>query len=394
MLARRIAIVTTSRADYGIYRPVARALAARTGVEVGYLVSGTHLAADHGSTIGEIEADGLPVLARIDLGIGADDPAALTRVMAAATDGFGKALARTTPDLVLALGDRFEMLAAVAATLPFGLPVAHLHGGELSLGAVDEVIRHAITKISHLHFVATAAYGTRVAQMGEEEWRITVSGAPALDTLAQETLPDRTALEARTGRSLTPAPLLVTLHPETRSDFAVEAQADALLEGLRSRERPIVFTAPNADPGGRRLRARIEAFVAEHRNAVLVESLGSTNYFGMMRIAAAMVGNSSSGIIEAASFTLPVVNIGQRQDGRLRAPNVIDCGWTPGEIDDALERALNPAFAAMLPANVNPYGDGKAGERIAQVLATIPLDGHLLRKRFVDHPAQTMPVRS
>lgn len=384
MAQRRIAIITTSRADYGIYRHVAHALAARPGIAVGFLVSGSHLMAEHGRTIGEIEADGFPILERIDLGAASDDPAAHAQAMAQATSGFGAALARHPVDIVLTLGDRLEMLAATLATLPFRLPVAHLHGGELSLGAIDEVIRHAMTKISHLHFVATEAYGRRVAQMGEEPWRITVSGAPALDTLRQTALPDRAALEQRVGLSLETQPVLVTLHPETMSELPPQAQAQALLAGLAPLSRPLIFTAPNADPGGQAMARVIRDFIEDRAHAVMVESLGNTNYFGMMRLAAAMVGNSSSGIIEAASFTLPVVNVGRRQEGRLRAPNVIDCGWSPQEIGAAIARALVPAFRADLPVGLNPFGDGRAGKRIADVLTSVPLGQRLLMKHFVD----------
>ena len=381
---RRIAIVTTSRADYGIYRHIALELAGHAGVEAGFLVSGTHLSDGHGRTLAEIEADNMPVLECIDIAIGSDAPEALAQSMSLATAGFGAAFARHAPDLVLTLGDRLEMLAAVSAALPFRLPIAHLHGGELSFGAVDELVRHAMTKISHLHFVATEDYGRRVAQMGEEAWRITVSGAPALDTLRLTELPARAALEKRTGLALAEAPLLITLHPETVHDLDSSAQAEAMLSALAHERRPMVFTAPNADPGRQEMADAIEKFIAARTNAVMIESLGIANYFGMMRIAAAMVGNSSSGIIEAASFTLPVVNIGRRQEGRLRAPNVIDCGWDNRSIDAAIARAVSPAFRATLPVGVNRYGDGHAAERIADVLAAVPIDRTLLAKRFVD----------
>ena len=393
---RRIAIITTSRADYGIYRHVARELARRPGMDVGFLVSGTHLASKgHGRTVSEIEADGLAIFERIDIDMVSDKPAALTRSMSLATAGFGKAFERHAPNIILTLGDRFEMLAAVSAALPFRLPIAHLHGGELSLGAIDEVIRHAISKISHLHFVATEAYGRRIGQMGEENWRITVSGAPALDTLRHTDLPDRAELEAFAGLSFGHAPLLVTIHPETLSDLPPRRQAEMVLAALRNETRPIVITAPNADVGGAAIAAEIHKFIAARPNVALVESFGIRNYFGMMRIAGAMIGNSSSGIIEAASFTLPVVNIGQRQAGRLRAPNVVDCDWTLVSIGTALSKALDPGFRSSLPQGINPYGDGHAAERIADVLTAVAIDRRLLAKSFVDlecRPATGAPV--
>lgn len=381
---RTIGVVTSSRADYGIYRPLLQALAADPELDLALYVTGMHLVPEHGLTLTAIEADGFPIAERIE-GLLADDSACgIAESMGLTTLGFARAFARSRPDLLLVLGDRFEMHAAALAALPFNLTMAHIHGGELTAGAIDDALRHSLTKLSHLHFVATEAYAARVRQLGEEPWRVTVSGAPGLDALAGFVpLADR-ELERRIGLPLDPAPLLVTFHPVTLSPGQVEEQVGELLAALDQSGLPVVFTAPNADAGGRRIAAMLTEHVATRANTRLVTSLGSAGYFSLMARAAAMVGNSSSGLIEAPSFALPVVNIGDRQEGRVRGANVLDVGHGREEIAVAIARAIAPAFRQGLVGRPNPYGDGRAAGRILEVLKTISLDGRLLKKRFCD----------
>jgi UDP-hydrolysing UDP-N-acetyl-D-glucosamine 2-epimerase len=384
MTDRLIALVTVGRSDYGIYKPILRALAARRGVRYGLLVSGGHLAPDQGLTVSQIETDGEPVLERVPLEPEADDPVSIASAMGRGTAGFAKALARVAPQLLVVLGDRFEMHAAAAAAAPFPMPIAHVHGGEVTEGAIDDRLRHSLTKLSHVHFVATQAAAARVLQMGEEAWRVVRSGAPSLDNLREVPVLDRAELFARLGRPDPGAFLLVTYHPVTLEPGREGWQIDELLAVLRESGKAVIFTLANADAGGRKINAAVRAFVDEVPNALLVPSFGQQLYFSAMAHAAAMVGNSSSGIIEAASFGLPVVNIGTRQAGRERAGNVIDCGNPRKEISAALVRALDPRFRASLSGMENPYGDGRAAERIVKTLAELPLDDRLLRKRFVD----------
>lgn len=383
---REIAVVTTARSDYGIWLPVLRALREREDVRLRLLVAGMHLSPEFGRTVDAIAADGFATDERIEMLLSSDSAEGVAKSMGVGMLGFAQALGRARPDLLMVLGDRFETLSAVAAALPFALPVAHLHGGETTEGAVDESIRHAVTKMSHLHFVATEAYRDRVVRMGEEPWRVTVSGAPGLDNLrATEPLPGA-ELAARIGLPLDPAPLLVTFHPETLDPEGTARHAEAMLEAIAASGRPAVFTAPNADAGGRALLERIERYVAERPEARLVANLGTRAYFSLMSRAAAMVGNSSSGIIEAASFGLPVVNVGDRQAGRVRGRNVIDAAAGRGEVAAALRRALDPAFRASLAGMENPYGDGRAAERIVARVTEVPLDRRLIVKRFHDLP--------
>lgn len=377
---RSIGVLTSGRADYGCYLPILRRIQSDPELELRLYVTGMHLSAEYGNTVEIIEADGFPIAERVDIELASDAPEGIAHSMARALAGFGAVFARR-PDVLLVLGDRFEMLAGVAAALPFNLPVAHIAGGEITEGAIDDAIRHAITKMSHLHFVAAEPYRERVIQMGEEPWRVHVTGAPSLDNLHAMKLLTRAELEAIVGMKLEPDPVLVTFHPETLDYTRTEHHAGELLAALEKVERPLVFTAPNADTSGRQIRSAIAGFVERQKRARLVVSLGTQAYFSLMKIAAAMVGNSSSGMVEAASFELPVVNLGERQRGRLHGGNVLHAATNREDIAAALTRALDPEFRAGLGGMQNPYGDGRSAERIVKVLKTADL-AHILHKRF------------
>lgn len=379
---RTIGVVTVSRSDYGLYVPILRRISADPDLELRLLVSGMHLAPEFGATYRVIEEDGFAIDERVHMLLSSDAPEAIATAMGVGTIGFAQVLGGSRPDILLVLGDRFEMHAAVVAALPFALPVAHIHGGESSEGVIDEPIRHSITKMSHLHFVSTGLYRERIVQMGEEPWRVMVSGAPGLDAIRElEQMPLK-ELEERIGISLGEPTLLVTHHPVTLQHDQSEAQLHALLSALRDSGYQVVFTAPNADTGGRAAFQAIDDFVAQEPRARFVTNLGSRAYFTLMASVEAMVGNSSSGIIEAASFALPVVNIGSRQQGRLRGPNVIDVGGAREEIHDGIRRAVSPEFRAGLKGLKNPYGDGHAAERIVTRLKEVELDQRLLMKKF------------
>lgn len=384
---RRIGVITVARSDYGLLRPVLQRILAAADLELQLLVSGMHLSPEFGSTVQEIEADGFPIAERIEMLLSSDRPEGIARAMGLGAIGFAQAYARSRPDLLLFLGDRFEVHAAAAAALPFGIPLAHIHGGEVTEGAIDEAFRHSLTKMAHLHFASTELYARRILQLGEEPWRVTVSGAPGLDNLRGMQPLERPALEALLGLELAEPPLLVTFHPVTTEVQRTGEHVDALLAALARAGRKVVFTHPCADAGGRLIIQKIQAFVAAHPGqAALTANLGTRSYFGLMALAAAMVGNSSSGIIEAASFELPVVNIGTRQRGRVRGANVIDVDGGVEAIAAAIDRAISPAFRAGLRGMVNPYGDGRAAERIVERLQRVPLDERLLVKKFVDLP--------
>lgn len=384
-MTRSIGVVTTSRSDYGIYRPILRKIQADSDLRLMLFVGGMHLSPQFGLTVRDIEQDGFPITERIELPLDSDLPEGMSKALGAAVTGFAQALARSRPDILLVLGDRFEMFAAAAAALPLNLPVGHIHGGEATYGAIDESFRHAMTKLSHLHFVAEQTYADRLIRMGESPWRITVSGAPALDELQSLPAPDPATFEKTYDVRVWPKPLLVTYHPVTLELEHVSQQVEELLAALDHVGLPVIFTQPNADAGGRLIRDCIIEYVDKHSDlAWYVPNFGPQGYWDAMRLCAAMVGNSSSGIIEAPCFELPVVNIGTRQDGRVRAASVIDVGYGRGEIVQAIRRAVSPEFRAGLRGLVNPYGDGRAADRILAVLKSVEVGDRLLRKVFHD----------
>lgn len=384
---RTIAVVTMARSDYGIYRPVLERIQQDSDLNLNLVVGGMHLAPEFGLTVRDIEADGYAIAERVEMLLSSDSPVGLSKSMGIGTMGFATAFERLQPDMLLVLGDRFEMHAAVVAALPFAIPLAHIHGGEATEGLIDEAIRHSITKMSHVHFVATETYGKRVIQMGEEPWRVVVSGAPSLDNLSHVRLQRREELESHLGFDLTEPPLLVTFHPVTLEAGDTDEHLDGLFEALDRSGYRVVMTYPNADTHGRHIIERINAFAATRAGVHVTDNLGTERYFSLMNLAAAMVGNSSSGILEAASFHLPVVNIGNRQRGRIHGGNVIDVGHSADAIANGIQQATAAAFRAAIQEQPNPYGDGHAAEKIVRMLKTVKLDSELLLKRFYDLPS-------
>jgi len=382
---RRIGVVTVSRSDYGHLRSVLEGIRRAPDLELILFVAGMHLAPEFGDTLREIEADGFPIAERVEMLEGGDTPEAVAISTGRGVAGFARAFAGRRPDLLVVLGDRFEMLAAAAAALPFALPVAHIHGGEVSEGAMDNQIRHAITKLAHLHFASAKVHAERIARMGEEAWRIHTVGAPGLDrltglaTLTRETLAGELKLPAE-------GPwYLVTFHPVTLEYRDTASHIDELLAALEKTDGTLVITYPNADTSGRVIIDRLEEFASHHPGRCrLVRSLGERLYLSLLSHAELMIGNSSSGLIEAPSFGLPAVNIGARQRGRLRGANVIDVAPSREDILRGIEAARAPAFRAQARGAANPYGDGRAAPRILEVLRSTPLDARLVQKRFAD----------
>jgi UDP-hydrolysing UDP-N-acetyl-D-glucosamine 2-epimerase len=381
---RTIGVVTVGRSDYGIYLPILRRIQAEPGLVLRLLVTGMHLSPEFGRTAQLIENDGFVIHDRVEMLLSSDTPEAIGKSMGLGVLGFAQVYARQRPDLLVVLGDRFEMYAAALAALPFKIPIAHIHGGEVTEGAIDEALRHSLTKLAHLHFVSAEAYARRILQMGEEEWRVIVSGAPSLDNLSALRLLSRRELEKRLGLHLDRPPLLVTFHPVTLEYEHVAWQVEELLAALAESGFPLIFTRPNADTNGRIAGRLVEEFVQQQPGSWLADNLGTQGYFSLMACASAVVGNSSSGIIEAPSLKVPVVNIGTRQRGRLRAANVIDTDYPRAAILAAIRQATSPAFRKGLRNLRNPFGDGSAAEIIVARLKEQVLDDRLVRKRFCD----------
>ena len=376
---RRIAVVTTSRADYShLYWPL-RELADRPEIELGIFALGPHLSPQFGATIQEIERDGFPIQARIECLLSSDTDTGMAKTIGVAILGLADALTAWRPDLLLLIADRYEMLAPAATALALRIPIAHIEGGEVSQGAIDDAVRNALTKLAHIHFTSTETARQRVIAMGEEPWRVHRAGAPSLDHLRRSTLLDRAALESKLGLSLSSPVIVAAWHPVTILRDT-NAEADAFFAALAQSTGKLVFVYPNADAGGLALIDRARDLAATRAHAHVFVNLDAVTYWSLLSHADALVGNSSSGIMEAASFALPVVNVGMRQQGRERARNIIDVPANAAAIRDALDRALSPAFRKSLDGMTNPYGDGTAAQMIASVLSSVPLDGLLIKQ--------------
>lgn len=382
---RTIGVVTVGRSDYGIYLPILKRIQNDPEMSLGLFVGGMHLRPEYGKTIEMIQADGYPIIEQVEMLTGSDSPLEVARSIGRGVIGFADALSRSTPDILVVLGDRFEMYSAALACLPLNIPVAHIHGGELTLGAIDDALRHSMTKLSHLHFVSTAVYAKRVVQLGEEPWRVTVSGAPGLDNIDSIRYLERVELENMLDIDLGTTTLLVTFHPVTLEYRNVEAQIDVLLSALEKSGCNVLFTSPNADAGGGLIAEKIRAYAGSHPNSRFVVNLGTDAYFSLMKYVVVMVGNSSSGIIEAPSFRLPVVNIGNRQKGRLQGQNVINVECEEDDILAGITRAVHPSFREGLKGTNNPYRQSaQASEIIVKRLKDVTIDRNLLVKSFHD----------
>jgi len=379
---RTVLAVSGSRADYGLLLWPMRALAAAPDFTLRVAVTGQHLDPAFGSTLDAFAADGLPVDERVPIPLDDDSEAGIARAVARGIEGFAAILAARRPDLVMVLGDRFEILAAAQAAFLARLPIAHWCGGDVTAGAQDEAFRHAISKMAHLHLATSDDAARRLARMGEDPSRIVVAGSPGLDTIRLRALPDRAAVERALGIALRRRNLVVAFHPVTLEpgrSLAHQAEMLAALDSLGS-EIGIVATAPNADAEGRALRAALEDWVAMRPHAAFAVSLGSPAFLALVRLADAIVGNSSAGLYEAPALGTPTVNVGSRQEGRLRAASVIDCPPRRAAIRAAIDRALELDMTGI----VSPYGDGHASERMLAALRAVPDFASLLMKRFHD----------
>ena len=382
----RIAVVTVARSDYGILYPILKALRVDDAMDLQLIVAAAHLDPKFGNTVEEIERDGFAIASRVPIKMAGDSRLDVALAIGAGIEGFAAELQQIKPDLLLLLGDRYETFAAAIAALPLRIPIAHLHGGELTYGAIDDAMRHAITKLSHIHFAASDRYAQRIRQMGEEPWRIHNTGSPAIDSIMMVETIEKAKLDAEFGLDLSRT-LLITYHPVTLDGHSSE-QVSNLLAAVEASDCSLLFTYPNADSDNDRVIELVKEFVRTHDNARLLQNLGHRRYHNVQKYAAAMVGNSSSGIIEAASFRLPVVNVGSRQAGRIRASNVIDVGGSREEIARGIQKALSPEFREKLRNLRNPYGDGGAAAKILAVLKNVKLGPDLLMKKFVDQPVE------
>lgn len=371
---RRIAFFTSTRAEYGLLRPIMAEVAARKDLALQVIVSGTHLSEFHGATWRGIVDDGFSINARVKMSLASDDAEGVSFSAAQALQGVAIALSQLKPDVLVLLGDRYELLAAAQAAVLARVPIAHIHGGEATQGAIDESIRHAITKLSHWHFAAAEPYAERIRQMGEAQDRVWNVGAPAMDNIAELKPLPKGALEGFLGLKLRAPAFLVTYHPVTLEHDCGLAAMQALLAALDTGAGSVVFTGVNADPGSSAIRSSLQVFADERPDrVVLVESLGTRRYLSLMRHVDAVVGNSSSGLLEAPAVGVPTVDIGSRQQGRLRAPSVLHCGESVDEILQALTIALSAEHRAIAARRESPYGRPGVARRIVDLLEKVDL---------------------
>jgi UDP-hydrolysing UDP-N-acetyl-D-glucosamine 2-epimerase len=379
-MKRKIAVVSTSRADYSLLYWPLHDLAAHAGVDLRIVALGPHLSPEFGWTVREIEKDGLHVAARIECLMSSDSDVGMAKTIGVATLSLADCFGQMRPDLVVLTADRYEMLAPASVALALRIPLAHIEGGEISEGAIDDAVRNALTKLSHIHFTSTELARARVIAMGEEDWRVHRTGAASLDHLRRSALLSREQLEARLAIDLERPTAIITYHPTTIARDTTR-EADALFSAIQSMPEQLLFCYPNADAGSRALIERIESFLRDRGDGRVFANLDPVVYWSLLKHVDLLVGNSSSGIIEAASFALPVVDIGIRQRGRERGGNVLDAEPEVASILDRIRTARSTGFRRSLEGMENLYGDGCAAERIVRVLASVPLGEQLLIKR-------------
>lgn len=381
---RRICVVTGTRAEFGLMYWLINGLKLDKNVELQLVVTGMHLSPEFGLTYKHIESAGFTITKKVETLLSSDTPVGISKSMGLTQIAFAEVFQELQPEVIVVLGDRFEIFAIAAAAMIGRIPIAHLHGGEATEGLIDEPIRHSITKMSHLHFTATETYRQRVIQLGESPKRVFNVGTPGLDNINNLELLSKAELEKEINFKLGEKNILVTFHPVTLEVNTAKNQFNQLLKVLSESDCQIIFTKPNADTEGRVIISLIDEFVAEHKNkACAFISLGQLRYLSALQYMDAVVGNSSSGLTEAPSFKIATVNIGDRQKGRIKSKSVIDCLPNANSIEKALQKAFSSTFKAQLKTVENVYGKGGASEKIKQILTTIDLND-ILKKRFYD----------
>ncbi len=381
-MRRTIAVVTTTRADYShLFWPL-KDLQAHPDVDLKVIVLASHLSPEFGNTVREIEADGFPIAAKLECLLSSDTDVGMAKSIGIGVLALADALGQIRPDLFLLIADRYEMLAPASVALALRIPMAHIEGGEISEGAIDDAVRNALTKMSHIHFTSTELARQRVISMGEEAWRVHRAGAPSLDHLRRSRLLTRQELEDQLELCLAQPTTLIAYHPVTILRDTT-SEADALFAALEQLTGELIFCYPNADAGSRLLVERTERFLKQRGQGRLFINLPAVTYWSLLQHVTLMVGNSSSGIMETGSFALPTVNVGLRQQGRERPLNVLDAQPTTESILNTIDEARSAAFVQSIREMVNPYGDGYAAERIVKLLTTLPASEQLLMKRGV-----------
>ena len=383
---KKVCIVTGTRAEYGLLKPVIDKVYHSDLLELQLVVTGMHLSTEFGLTYKEIEEDGYPITSKVEMLLGSDTPVGITKSMGVAMIGFADCFDQNKPDIVVILGDRYEMLAAASAAMIARIPIAHIHGGELTEGIIDEAIRHSITKMSHIHFTTVEEYRKRVIQLGESPSTVYNLGALGVENAKKVNLLPKEELENMIGFQFHFPTIMVTYHPVTLEKTFAQKQFEEILDVIdRHKEISVIFTKANADTDGRIINEMIDEYVNLNKDRCRgYTSLGQKKYLSALQFCDAVVGNSSSGIIEVPSFKIPTVNIGDRQKGRARAESVIDCGNGGDQIDAALMKALSVEFIDKISGIKNPYEGEKTSEKIVEIISKRVYEGIDIRKKFYD----------
>lgn len=384
--------MTATRAEYGMLKNVIERIEKSAELELCLLVTGTHLVPEYGMTVGEIEQDGYPIAEKIDVLLASDTPVSVSKTMGMAMISFAEVFERHKPDCLVVLGDRYEILAVCSAAMNAGIPIVHISGGETTQGAIDESVRHCITKMSYLHFASCEVYRQRIIQLGEEPDRVYNYGDVGLESVRLVPVMSRQELEQSIDFLLDRPYMSVTFHPVTLEVQEAERQMQELLDALEEfNDMKFIFTKANADAGGRKINKMIDSFVAGHDNCAAYASLGIKRYVNLLRFSEGMIGNSSSGIREAPTIGIPTINIGNRQKGRLQADSILNCAPKKEEIIKAVRESQTQSFKERARNTVNPYGDGNTSERIVQTITEyLYQDKICLEKRFYDVNFRTM----
>lgn len=383
---KKICVITGTRAEYGLLKPVIEKINKDEELELALIATGAHLSPEFGLTYKEIENDGYVIDKKIEMLLSADTPGSIVKSMGVEMIGFADAFAEVKPDMIIILGDRYEMLTAASAAMIYRIPIAHIHGGETTEGAIDEAIRHAITKMSYLHFAAAEVYRNRIIQLGESPERVFNVGALGVENIKTVKLLDKNILENSINFKINENTVMVTYHPVTLEKESSAQQFGNLLYVLENRpEWNIIFTKANSDTDGRIINQMIDRFVAEHKNrSIAYMSLGQIRYLSALKYCSMVIGNSSSGIIEVPSFHIPTVDIGDRQRGRAASGSVIRCGTDAEDIDDALRKAVRDDFRQNIKNEKNPYEGENTSLKTVNIIKRFLQDGIDIKKKFYD----------
>jgi GDP/UDP-N,N'-diacetylbacillosamine 2-epimerase (hydrolysing) len=383
-MKRKIAIVTGTRAEYGLLKNLISLVNEDKSVELQLLVTGAHLMSEYGNTYKSIEEDGIPICKKIDISLSVTSEVSVAKSLGIATSAFAEVFDELKPDLLILLGDRYEILAAAQAAMILKIPIGHIHGGETTEGAIDEAIRHSVTKMSHLHFVSTALYKKRVIQLGENPERVYNLGAPGLDNIKNIQFLTTDELEKELQIQFSKQIFVVTYHPVTLENQSPQVHLNQLFMALDEfSNTSIVITLPNADPHSNIIIDSIEKFAKDRKHIKVCASLGIKKYLSLVKIANVVIGNSSSGLIEAPALKVPTVNIGNRQKGRISGPSVIHCADQSHEISQSIKKALSTEFRELTQSTESLYGDGNTSPKIFDIIKNIELEG-LIFKSFYD----------